>query len=368
VNNKAYLLKLCPNRVRRGFCGGKLIDIWQNKMEPKDGYLPEEWVASVVKAYQIGKEYIPNEGLSDVELENGTILPLKTMIDRQPSAMLGEDHISKYGKSTALLIKMLDSAERLTIQVHPDNETAMKLFNSKFGKTEAWYVIDGREINGEQPYVMLGFKKGMTRALWEDLFRRQDYNAMVDSLHKIPVKPGDVFLVEGGTPHAIGSGCFLVEIQEPTDYTLSVERKTTKGLEIPDKICHRGIGFEKMFDCFHYETYERDEVLRKWRMEPRLITQNDGYTEMSLIDRIKTPYFGLDSLDVYKSVELKNDHSFSVITVISGCGSLSSGNKRVAVKQGDSVFIPACTSRVICQNESANQSMKLVNCLPPVSW
>jgi mannose-6-phosphate isomerase len=367
MNNELYLLKLCTNRVRRGYYGGKLIEMWQNKPEPKDGFLPEEWIASDVEAYQLGKEYISNEGLSSAELENGTSLSLKTLIDRRPSAMLGVEHIAEYGKSMALLIKILDSAERLGIQVHPDNSAAMKFFESNFGKAEAWYVIGGREINGEQPYILLGFKQGITRTIWEDLFLRQDRAAMENSLHKIPVKSGDVFLVEGGTPHALGPGCFVLEVQEPTDYTLSVERKIAAGLEKSEGIYHCGIGFEKMFDCFHYETYERDEVLRKWRVEPRLITKNDDYVELLLIDRMKTLYFGLNSIDVYKSAEIKNDHHFSVITVISGWGSLCSGDKRVVVKQGDSIFISACTTRIICRNGTGNKYMRLINCLPPAS-
>ncbi len=66
---------------------------------------------------------------------------------------------------------------------------------------------------------------------------------MLDSLHKVPLTEGEVLLIEGGVPHAIGSGCFLIEIQEPTDYTLRVERTTVRGETLPDTACHQGAGF-----------------------------------------------------------------------------------------------------------------------------
>ncbi len=87
----------------------------------------------------------------------------------------------------------------------------MSAFNSEFGKTEAWYILGGREVEGEKPYVLLGFKPGTTREQWKSLFEEQDIQGMLDCLHKVPVQEGDTFLLEGGVPHAIGSGCFMVE-------------------------------------------------------------------------------------------------------------------------------------------------------------
>lgn len=81
-------------------------------------------------------------------------------------------------------------------------------------RTEAWYIIDGREIDGEPPYILFGFKSGITREKWEKMFREQDIQGMIDSMHKFNINPGQVFLIETGIPHAIGSGCFLIEIQE----------------------------------------------------------------------------------------------------------------------------------------------------------
>jgi mannose-6-phosphate isomerase len=90
------------------------------------------------------------------------------------------------------------------------------------------------------------------------MFEAQQIPEMINPLHRIPLKQGDVYLVEGGIPHAIGKGCFLIEVQEPTDLTLRTERITPRGHSVPDLACHQSRGFDQMLDCFHYEglTYE----------------------------------------------------------------------------------------------------------------
>lgn len=153
---------------------------------------------------------------------------------------MGADHWARYGASLGVLVKLIDAGERLTVQVHPDRETAEKLFHSRYGKTECWYVLGGRTINGEEPCIYLGFRPGVTRSQWKQLFREQNCAGMLACLHKIPVHRGEVILIRGGVPHAIGAGCFLTEIQEPTDYTIRVERTTPSGLRIADSACLGG--------------------------------------------------------------------------------------------------------------------------------
>ena len=175
----------------------------------------------------------------------GTEVSLAQFIDENPEEILGKKHYAKYGNKLGVLVKLIDSAERLTIQVHPTREKARELFDSQFGKTECWHILGGREVNGEKPCIYFGFKEGITREHWKDVFDRQDIPAMLDCLHRFEVKPGDTFLIEGGIPHAIGAGCFLVEIQEPTDYTVRTERVTPAGLRVADFMCHQG--------CYGYE-------------------------------------------------------------------------------------------------------------------
>lgn len=345
-------LKLHSNRVWRTYTGGKLLEQWKGLTDSSDDHFPEEWIASIVKARNPGREHILDEGLSYADVGEGCRKTLKHLIENSPSFYLGENHVKKYGNNTAVLIKLLDSSERLTIQVHPDSKKAKRLFHSDFGKTEAWYILGGREINGEPPFVLLGFKPGITKEKWRELFEEQDIESMKNSLHKFYVKPGQVFLIEGGTPHAIGPGCFLVEVQEPTDYTIRVERHTPSGDEVPDSLCHQGIGFEKIFDCFHYDTYTKEDVLKKWCLNSAILHDSNDACEKILIGSGDTTKFCMNSIDVKNSYMLGDTGAFSVFIVISGYGKVYWQDGADLVRQGDLLFIPAGVKNISFVNKS----------------
>jgi mannose-6-phosphate isomerase len=357
-------LKLTSNRVWRTYHGGKLIEQWQGGDKPEDSSLPEEWIASVVRARNTGREHLV-EGLSLVVTDDSANVSLQELVQADPVLFLGQRHVEVYGSETGVLVKALDAAERLTIQVHPDRETAQAIFQSPFGKTEAWYILGGREIDGQPPYILYGFKPGMTREIWEKLFWEQDIDGMIDALHRIEVEPGQVFLVEGGMPHAIGSGCFLIEIQEPTDYTIRIERKTPAGREIPDSMCHQGAGFDRMFDCFHYQTYSLEEITSRYRLQSKLMESSEHFEEHSLISYEDTPYFGLNLVRIMESYTLCQDGGFSILVVASGGGSLSWADGSLTVQQGDSIFLPAGLTELMCKSKNANEPLELLRCFPP---
>lgn len=83
-------------------------------------------------------------------------------------------------------------------------------------------------------------------------------------LHRVPVAPGDFVFVDGGVPHAIGAGCFMVELQEPSDLMVVAERFTPSGRRIPDAKMHGGVGWEKMFDVYEYEGRTFEETCAKY--------------------------------------------------------------------------------------------------------
>ena len=239
-------LKMQSNRVYRIYLGGKLLDEFCGAEQGEDSYFPEDWLASLVQANNLPRPGKPEkEGLS--RTQEGEYLC--DVLARDPKGYFGAQHLAKYGQNLGILVKFLDSAERLPIQVHPDKQKAMEYFRSQFGKTEAWYILGGREIDGVEPYILLGFKPGVTQQMWQAYFDAQDIEAMANCLHRVPVKPGEMYMVEGGTPHAIGSGVLLLEIQEPTDYTMRVEKITVAGDALTPHQIHYGVGEEKLFDC-----------------------------------------------------------------------------------------------------------------------
>jgi len=329
--------------------------------KPTDNDKPEEWLASVVEARN--KNYIPGEGLSNVLLTDGRIEKLAELIKADSEGFLDKAHVAKYGIHTAVLTKVLDAAVRLSIQVHPTKLYARKYFNSEYGKTEAWYIMGGREIDGGPPYVLVGFKPGVTREQWKKYFDQQDIDGMINALHKFYVNPGDVFLIEGGLPHAIGSGCFLIEIQEPTDYTMRVERKTFDGSLLPDKLCHQGVGFDAMLDCFTYEGLSKEETFKKYAKQPAPVINGNGTIITHLITDADTTCFKMTKFNIPESY-LLNDHSFKTLIVLQGSGMLLQCDETISIQQGETYFLPAALGGVTIKNTS-EAPLEIIACYPP---
>lgn len=351
-------LKQLSNRVWRTYEGGALIDRWKQDSPESDGSTPEQWIMSTVTAR--GKNRPADEGLSLIPTADGT-LSLKEIIASDKALFLGKELADKYG-TTGVLIKMLDSVERLTIQVHPDKEYARTILNSEFGKTESWYVLNTREVDGEKSVVYMGFKKHVTRALWESHFKNQDIEGMLDCLHKIEVKAGDAFMIYGGVPHAIGAGCFLMEVQEPTDYTMRVEKTTPNGLVIGPELIHQGVGESTMLDCFHYDTFTEEEALDEWQITPEALAETDQFTLRTLFNEKHTNCFGLSELLLEGSHTIKGNGRFYAAVIYAGAGTMQCNGESYNYTQGDEIFISAAIEDITF---TANQSSKILLCYPP---
>lgn len=360
-NLRNDILTILPMRVWRTYQGGKLIEEWHGTIG-KDGEHPEEWIGSDTEANNADNGTY-QEGLSKVLMDDGTEVLLKDIIESDPGSFLGKNHVEKFGSKTAVLVKLIDSSERLSIQVHPDRKKAKQYLNSNFGKTECWYVMGGRNINGEPPYILLGFKKGVTKDSWKKLFDDQDIQGMINALNRIELKQGETYMLEGGVPHAIGPGCFILEIQEPTDYTIRVERTTPSGRKLPDELCHQGAGFDNALDCFNYEGCNIDEVLSKWNLKPEIINENDNVCEMKLVGDKYSDFFSMTKVVFSGKYEMKIDDTFSIGIVISGEGSVNAGNRTKKAVKGSYFFIPASIESVewICEKGS----IELLLCQPP---
>lgn len=297
------LYKLRENRVYRTYLGGKHIDEFYKKSHCENGFFPEDWTASVVRAFNPGREnIIEGEGITT----DGQII--KNLVS---------------GEMTCL-VKLLDAAERLVIQVHPTVDFAKKYFNSKFGKTECWYFLNC----SESAHVYLGFKKGITKDKWLSAVYRQDISSMLSMLNKLPVKNGDCVLVEGGVPHAIGEGCFMIEVQEPSDLMGVVEKQTPSGNKIEDIKLHGGIGFENMLKMFDYTGRSIEKTKEKYTYYPKRI--DNGVYEI----------IGKNATDKFSIHMLENGGKFTpprkngTIIITSGAGKING----IDVKKGDRMF------------------------------
>lgn len=335
-------VRIAPAHAWRTYCGGKLIAALHGEAG-QDSHFPEEWLLSTVAARNPGREGI-REGLSLLK-ESGQ--SLADYIAGDPEGLLGAGR-----KETGMLMKLIDAAERLSVQAHPTREDAMRWFGSPFGKTECWHILGGRTIAGERPCIYFGFKEGITREKWARLFYAQDIDGMLACLHRMYVKPGETYLIRGGVPHAIGAGCFLAEIQEPTDLTLRVERTSPQGDPLPDPSCHQGIGFEKMLDCFAYDGCDEEEAKRRWLIPARQTEAVPGqYRRLALLEYGDTPFFRLEKLLVEGRMETQGEAQFHGFYVLGGAGEILVGGRAAPLRPGDQYFVPAHaeTYQIVCQ-------------------
>lgn len=298
------IVKVRENRVSRTYRGGAGIDRFYGRETAEDSFYPEDWTASVTPAFNSGDGKCEGIGY--------------TNDGRKISDLVGKRRYN-------ILVKLLDSAERLVIQAHPTVEFAKEFLNSDFGKTECWFFLDC----DADAHVYIGFKKGITREKWKETFYNNDSEGMLALLNKIPVKKGDFIFVDGGVPHAIGKGCFMIELQEPSDLMVVNERYTPSGREIPEQRLHMGLGYEKMFDVYGYEGYTADEFKEKYCPKRKKIGKN----LYEILGRKLTDKFSMYLLMC--EAELKSKKDFRVAIITGGIGMIEG----LPVKKGDRVFI-----------------------------
>lgn len=324
------IIKCRPNRVERTYLGGQRIDRLRG-ISAENGYKPEEWICSVTSARNAGSTGA-NEGLSLAE-GGRTLL---SILEKNPEYLGGYDRLP-------ILLKLLDSAERLVIQAHPTAEYARRHLNSAFGKAECWYIISA----DTDAHVYLGFREGVTRKDWKDAFDRQDIDKMLSMLHRISLKEGDVWYVDGGVPHAIGGGCLMAELQEPTDLMVVPERRTPSGRILAEQRLHCGLGFEKMFDVFSYAGFTRDELESKFHAGVSACENR----RCTVIGAQLTDKFRMDEYRVNGCMEIFTEHKPAAAVAIDGEGVISDTESGAALKPGDGFFISASSEKLLVKGK-----------------
>ncbi len=352
---------LGPNRVYRFYKGGKLIDQFRSDPNPHDTEYPEDWVGSITPANNPGSGHPPGEGLSVVTLPGGEQTTLKSILDQFPEETLGAAHVARYGTSSGLLVKLLDSSIRPPIHCHPTRRFAGQHFDSIFGKTEAWIVLETRPIPGADPYIMLGFREGVEKYTFRRQVERQEIADMKAGLHRVPVKAGDVFYVKAGLPHAIGEGVFLVELQEPTDFSIVAE---WEGFPIDPEDAHLHLGWDTAIDCFDFTHYRQQQLLDEYRLQPQLLRQERGGEEWQLLGGKTAPYFSGTRL-VARGEMPAEGNEFYIGVVTRGIGVLAGPFGDIHLQRGDSFLCCAVVGEHAFRPDG-KEPFEIVRCLPPV--
>lgn len=230
------------------------------------------------------------------------------------------DYLGENGKKFEyfpILIKLIDAKNDLSVQVHPDNEYAMRV-EGEYGKTECWYILDCDE-GAELIY-------GFNREISSDEFKKGiENNTFLDTVNKVKVKKGDLFFIEAGTLHAIGKGILLAEIQQNSNTTYRVYDYGRLGADGKPRALH----VDKAIDVTSCTPPTRDT-----NSEGELIG-GDGYSAQLLT---KCDLFNVQKASVNTEyTDNADEKSFVSILVTDGNGTVDG----IEIKKGDSLFIPA---------------------------
>ncbi|MBU3142895.1 type I phosphomannose isomerase catalytic subunit [Clostridium sp. CF012] len=342
------IMTLLPNRVRRNYLGGAGIDQFHGYAECIDNDRPEEWIGSLVNAHNPGMETIEQEGLSRVSIDGEEHL-LKNIILQDPIYYLGDLFQHEKEPDLGFLFKILDSSMRLHVQAHPTKEFAMKYLGNPYGKQECYYILNVR--SGIEPYIRLGFQNAPSKARWREIIEEQNIEALDACFEKISVKPGQVWYIPGGMPHAIGKGITMLEIMEPSDLVVRCEFNR-EGVIVPAQARFMGKDLEFCLDIFDYKQYSVVDIVGKSLMEPKVLVRNEDYCIEKLIDTTVTSSFEVVRLTVIGKMIYKKENKPQVGIVCKGCLKITTDHCSIVFKKGDSFFIAAALKQSILERDS----------------
>ena len=306
---------LPPNVLKHFYAGGPRIAALRG-IELESDHMPEEWIGAVSTMFGQAER-----GLS--RFEDGTLV--RDAVRADPEAYLGPAHVARYGADTALLVKLLDAGQRLPAHFHPGRAFAHDHLDSRYGKTEAWLIVEA----DDDAAVWVGFNRAVEPGEVREWMRTQDAPAMLAAMHELPVKPGDTIFVPAGTSHAIGSGILLVELQEPTDMSVLLE---WDGFELSPDDGHLNLGWDRALEALDHSEAEAPSASDR-------------------LPREAEPYFRAERITGDASL----DAGFSILIVLDGEGTLDD----MALRRGVAVLIPYGAG------ETRVEGVDAIRCRPP---
>ena len=319
----------------RPYRGGEGIARFRGVMVP-DEWRPEDFVGSTTEVFS-------GQGVGLSHLPDGELL--RDAIERDPVGWLGDDHVRRWGSDTRLLVKLLDTRERLFVHFHPDAEFSKRQLHRDSGKTEAWIIAS---VDGEGE-VWLGFNRDVTRSDVVEWFESQNTPAMLASMNRITVKPGDALYVPASVPHAIGSGITLVELQQPTDLSLILEWQGFNGLDHESALL--GLGINRALGALDQDALSPD------RLESLRSVRRGNNVEWPFPEAADE-FFRAEVFDLAGPVLL--DASFAILVILSGFGSLSAADLSFELAGGMTVIVPFAAGEIVLDG-----SLKVIRARPP---
>ena len=285
------------NLYYQNIWGGRDFEAFRNNLP--EGVVGETWDISCHKS---GMGIVENGELKGKTFEN--------IINEYGHKLVGNKVSTE---KFPLLVKLINAREKLSVQVHPNDDYAARVEN-QYGKTEAWYVV-----KAEEGAKLIVGTKGCTK---EEFKKAIEENKTMDLLNVIPVKEGDAFLINSGLVHAICEGVIIAEIQQNSDVTYRVY----------DYGRPREIHVEKALDVINFDLQSINIGLNEE-------VKKDGYTEKFLCEN---EYFGITKITVEEGFnEVSDEDRFFILTNVKGNGTVKYKDGEVEFNYGDSLLIPA---------------------------
>lgn len=332
-NNKhLYPLKFTPVAAKRPWGNNRLATSWNKPFNP-DETLGESWEVSgfAEDSSVVAEGYLAENALYDI-------------LETYMGDIVGEDLYKFYGNEFPLLIKLLDVQEKLSLQVHPDDETAFDRHDC-YGKTEAWYILHAEP--GSKIYM--GFNRDMDP---NEFYQRCKEGRVLDVLNVVEPKAGDFFFIEAGTVHSAEGGIVIAEVQQLSDVTY---RLYDWGREL-NPATRRETHLELAFDCINYKAYDPEKYFVPAEQKEPLLTQNR--------------YFTINRLDLQNSYHIYTDQyqSFILYFAIDGEAVIASPNGKPGpeyrIQRGEWILIPAAYPDFILSGATPNTQVLEV-CIRP---
>ena len=219
-----------------------------------------------------------------------------------------------------ILIKLIDAKDNLSIQVHPNDEYAMRV-EGEYGKTEMWYVVDC----DEDAKLIYGFNQDITRG---EFLERINNNNLSPVCNYVPVKKGDVFFIEAGTMHAIGKGILIAEVQQNSNTTYRVSDYGRLGADGKPRELH---------------IKQAIEVTKTQKPTKPYGAVGDVtlYPFGTVRELASCEYFTTELIHLDGNVGIYDNDSFISLLILDGATTLSYTGGMMRLKKGDSVFVPA---------------------------
>jgi mannose-6-phosphate isomerase len=294
---------------RKLIWGGDTISRFKGLSRVEDG-IGESWELSHVEGF-----------LSTVAVGAHRGETIETLMRIYGERLTGKDRLS--AGYFPLLIKFIDARKDLSIQVHPNDDMALRQHNS-LGKTEMWYVVKA----APGAFLYSGFSRPIDV---EEYVRLVEENRLMEALRRYEVSAGDVFFLPAGRVHAIGAGCFIAEIQQTSNITYRIYdygRKDANGKlrDLHTDLAKHAIDFSFLPD---YRT-----VYTPLRNQP-----------VPLAD---CPHFTTNLLDADRPMERQAvADSFRIYICVDGNATLRDGKgEELPLRQGQTILVPAETKTV----------------------